>query len=574
MTLGGTISSVMIRIRGDGSNAVKALDDVADEAKKTEKALDEAGSAGDGMGKAMAGAAVAAAGMAAAVAAVASSVAAFAETNENAANTLAGLGARATDMQVAVGGAIFASDGFQEALGRVAQVMAFVSDNADTIAAVVSGTLNFAIDAAIVVVDSFAGGWAILQTGLVLGEATIDSLATGVVNMSSRVTIATNAIVDFGLAFAQGFNSVMDDGISLAMEFVTALGPIAEIAGIDLSGAVEGLGGYRDQIRANTEALQAMRTNLDASSAAQRDLIEANNEALGQRQSERVDELVTIYNDLDETLQATGNSQAFAVEGLAEYGRTATATAGAVEVLVEQLDKQAFAMARIEEARKAAVAEQVANAAGKDAAGMAALEAERLAGEQAKYAATEQLMADHLARMQLLEDERKAQTQARLDIQQSYADAELSMLQATGDALVNAAIEGGMAGAKAEAKTLSRSLFNQAKYQGLIGAFNLVPPPFNPFGNPAIGKLQIGLAAKAAAGAAALGVLGGGGGGGGGGQGLAGAGAGTIPAPTVPAINNNSNMTINNVFGIVGDQRQSARLVADSLGFARQKGMI
>jgi hypothetical protein len=184
-------------------------------------------------------------------------------------------------------------------------------------------------------------------------------------------------------------------------------------------------------------------------------------------------------------------------------------------------------------------------------------------------------MADHLARMQLLEDERKAQTQARLDIQQQYADAELQMLQATGDALVNAAIEGGMAGAKAEARTLSKSLANQAKFQAIMGAFNLIPPPFNPFGNPVIGKLQLGLAAKAAAGAAALGVLGGGGGGGGGGgQGLAGAGAGTIPAPTAPAINNNSNVTINNAFGIVGDQRQSARLVADSLGFARQEGMI
>jgi hypothetical protein len=451
--------------------------------------------------------------------------------------------------------------------------MAFVSDNADTIAAVVSGTLNFAIDAAIVVVDSFAGGWAILQTGLVLGEATIDSLATGVVNMSSRVTIATNAIVDFGLAFAQGFNSVMDDGISLAMEFVTALGPIAEIAGIDLSGAVEGLGGYRDQIRANTEALQAMRTNLDASSAAQRNLIEANNEALGQRNYERVEEIVEIYNDLDETLTATGNSQAFAVEGLAEYGRTATATAGAIAVLVEQLDKQAFAMAAIEEARKAAVAEQVANAAGKDAAGIAAMEAERLAGEQAKYAATEQLMADHLARMQLLEDERKAQTQARVDIQQSYADAELSMLQATGDALVNAAIEGGLAGAKAEAKTLSKSLANQAKFQAIMGAFNLIPPPFNPFGNPVIGKLQLGLAAKAAAGAAALGVLGGGGGGGGG-QGLSASGAGSAPIASAPAMQQNTNVTVSNSFGLVGDQRAAAKLVVDSLGYAGREGMI
>ena len=53
MTLGGTISSVMIRIKGDSSDAVKALDNVQDEAKKTEKALDEAASGGDKMGTAM-----------------------------------------------------------------------------------------------------------------------------------------------------------------------------------------------------------------------------------------------------------------------------------------------------------------------------------------------------------------------------------------------------------------------------------------------------------------------------------------------------------------------------------------
>ena len=574
MSISGVISSAMVRIRGDGSDAEKALDGVADEARKTEKALDDAGKGGVDMGKAMAGAAVAAAGMAAAVAAVSASVTAFAETNEGAANTLAGLSARATDMKVAVGEAIFASDGFQEALGRAAQVMAVVSANADTIAAVVSGSLNFAIDAAIVVIDSFAGGWAILQTGLVLGEAGIDSIATGVVNMSSRVTIATNAIVDFGLAFSQGFNSVLDDGISLAMEFVTALEPVASIAGIDLSGAVEGLGGYRDQIRANTESLQAMRDGLTASSEAQRDLIEANNEALGQRNYERVEEIVDIYNELDESLQATGNSQAFAVEGLEEYGRTATVTAGAVAALVEQLDKQAFALRQLEEARKAGIQAQLDNAAGKGAAEQAALEAERMAGEQAKYAATEQALADHYARLAVIEEARKAAIQERLDIQQSYADAERAMLSATSDALLTAALEGGKGAIKATAKAAADVLKIEAIKQGILGIANMIPPPWNPTGNPVVGKAQLGLAAKAGAGAASLYALGGLGGGGSGGQGLSASGSGAAPVSSSTPTQQNTNVTVSNSFGLVGDQRAAAKLVVDSLGYAGREGMI
>ena len=122
MTLGGTVSSVMIRIRGDGSDAVKALDDVADEAKKTEKELDKAASGGDKMGMAMGLAAGAAAALAAAAAGVAAAVSAYSATNQDAADTLAGLSSNMNDMMVAVGGAIYESEGFQEVLGRVAQV--------------------------------------------------------------------------------------------------------------------------------------------------------------------------------------------------------------------------------------------------------------------------------------------------------------------------------------------------------------------------------------------------------------------------------------------------------------------
>jgi hypothetical protein len=46
-----------------------------------------------------------------------------------------------------------------------------------------------------------------------------------------------------------------------------------------------------------------------------------------------------------------------------------------------------------------------------------------------------------------------------------------------------------------------------------------------------------------------------------------------VPTPSTPSVNNNSNVTVNNAFGIVGDQRQSARLVVDSLRFAQAEGL-
>jgi hypothetical protein len=36
----------------------------------------------------------------------------------------------------------------------------------------------------------------------------------------------------------------------------------------------------------------------------------------------------------------------------------------------------------------------------------------------------------------------------------------------------------------------------------------------------------------------------------------------------------NTNVTVSNSFGLVGDQRAAAKLVVDSLGYAGREGMI
>jgi hypothetical protein len=571
MTLGGTVSSVMIRIRGDGSNAVKALDDVADEAKKTEKALDEAAGGGDKMGMAMGAAAGAAVALAAAAAGVAAAVSAYTATNQDAADTLAGLSSRMNDMMVAVGGAIFESEGFQETLGRVAQVMAFVAENADTIAAVVSGSLTVAINTGIVVVDAFNAAVAGVNTVVILGEAAIDAMATTVVNLGSRMRIVANAVLDFGLAIAQGVTGTMADAIGMAQDFVEGLAPVARFAGIDLEGISTGLGNMRDGLAGSVEQLERMRDGLRDSTQYQRDLVEANNEGLSDRNVQRGEEIIGIYNDLDEALTATASSQRGFNFELTETGRrqreVATATAAVTVAIVEQ-DKARLMSAALHAEYRANVELQQTKENETRAASNLLIkqEGEALAMLRQELiligpAASDAAAASSAALMAMLDQLRPA-NQA-LGVFQAGAQG---MADGVATSFVSAALSGEKVG-KAFKQQMGDMLLAQGSTALLQGALSMIP--FGPQFNPAAGVAYLAQGGVMVAAGKALA----GGKGGGGGQGLAGAGAGTIPAPTAPAISNNSNVTINNAFGIVGDQRQSARLVVDSLRFAQSEGL-
>jgi hypothetical protein len=564
----------MIRIKGDSSDAVKALDNVQEQAEKTEKALDEAAGGGDKMGMAMGAAAGAAAALAVAAAGVTAAVQAYTATNQDAADTLAGLSSNMNDMAVAVGEAIYESDGFQEMLGRLAQVMAFVAQNADSIASVVSGSLTVAINTGIVVVDSFYGAIAGVKTVVILGEAALDAMATTVVNLGSRVRIVANTVLDFGLAIAKGVTGTMADAIGMAQSFVESLAPVARFAGIDLEGISTGLGNMRDGLEANVTALEAMQAGLQNSSEYQRELLELNNEALALRQAERVDEIVEVYDDLDETLQATGASQAAYNFQLTETGRqqreVATATVAATVALQEQ-DKAKLESAAMHAEYRAALELQQTKENERRAASNLLIKQE---GEALALLREELILmgpavgdaaAASSAAMMAMLDQLSPVNQA-LGV---FKTGVQGMAEGAMTSFVSAALSGEKVG-KAFKKQMGDMLIAQGTASIMQGALAMIPfmPSFNPPGGVAY-LAQGGL--MLAAGKLMTG--GKGGGGGGAGQGLAGAGAGTIPAPTTPAINNNSNVTVNNAFGIVGDQRQSARLVVDSLRFAQAEGL-
>lgn len=571
MSLGSTISSVLIRIKGDGSDAEKALDGVADEARKTEKALDNAAGGGDKMGMAMGAAAGAAAALAAAAAGVAAAVSAYSETNQGAADTLAGLSSRMNDMMVAVGGAIYESEGFQEVLGRVAQVMAFVTENADSIASVVSGSLTVAINTGIAVVDGFYGAVAGVKTIIILSEAALDAMATTVVNLGSRMRIVGNAVLDFGLAIARGVTGTMADAIGMAQSFVESLAPVASFAGIDLGSITTGLGDMRDGLEANVQQLEAMRDGLRDSTQYQRDLIEANNEGLSERNVQRGEEIIQIYHDLDEAVTATASSQRGFNFQLTETGRlqreSASATAAATEAMVQQGTFMATLQAGLAAAREQAqitVDKEMERRAASNLLIKQEVEALALLREELILigpAAGDAATATSASLMAML-DQLSPMNQA-LDV---FKQGAMGMAEGVATSFVDAALSGENVG-KAFKRQMGDMLVAQGSASIMQGVLSMIPfmPSFNPVGGAAyIAQGGIMLAA---------GKLMTGGKGGGGGQGLAATGAGVVPTPSTPSVNNNSNVTVNNAFGIVGDQRQSARLVVDSLRFAQAEGL-
>jgi hypothetical protein len=399
-------------------------------------------------------------------------------------------------------------------------------------------------------------------------------MATATVNLGSRVRIVANTVLDFGLAIAKGVTGTMADAIGMAQSFVESLAPVARFAGIDLEAISTGLGDMRDGLEANVTALEIMQAGLQDSSEYQRELMELNNEALAMRHAERTEEVVEIYHDLDEVLQATGASQAAYNFQLTETGRrqrevasSGTAAAAAVVELTDAEREAAEALAAAQ-AQAARIAEE--NAAKREVQ-IQLIKDER----QALYELHQQLVAmgpalsDSVANMgqsmMAMLDQLSPVNQA-LGV---FREGASELVKGTMSNFVTAALSGENVG-KVFKQMMGDMLMAQGSASIMQGALAMIPfmPSFNPVGGAAY-LAQGGLmfaAGKLMAG-------GKGGGGGGKGQGLATSGAGQAPTTTPATQTTNSNVTVNNSFGIVGDQRQSARLVVDSLRFAQVEGL-
>jgi hypothetical protein len=94
------------------------------------------------------------------------------------------------------------------------------------------------------------------------------------------------------------------------------------------------------------------------------------------------------------------------------------------------------------------------------------------------------------------------------------------------------------------------------------GAALLIPPPFNPIGNPAAGATMLGLGGGMLGLAAAFGAVGGG----------AKGGKKSPATPKESEAGKSNNVSVMNNFGFVSDRRAVARDVADTTRTAVRRG--
>lgn len=585
------LSSVMIKLKGDSTGAVAALDDVQDKARQTEKAVEQVSTSSGAAGAAMGGLAAAAAAVAVAVSAVTSTIGAYAESNQQAGDTMLGLSETFKSVQVAIGGALFQSDAFQAVLGSLGGVMIMLRNNADSIANVLAGTLRFALNSVIVVVDSLAFAWAGLRTILTIAETSIQLILLAMESYVRLMVVAATTAIDFGLAFSSGVVRMLNMGIEAVQGFLVAAQPLANYAGIDLGPAVESLGSLSNGLDGAVTGLENMRAAVQGVRSDQIvEIVENGTQALD-TMSEGLTAVVGHWRVFGNILDATGSSTTGVVEQLEETGRAAReATSGGGGGVVE-LTKALRELYEMNQLLK----EQSESRAGNDAAKAAVAEQLRIQQiEQEKYEATrllqEKELADEVsfrerrdamfqAAAQQRADALKAEATAALEARQMINDSIMSSLvsvKQVGEGMLGALVSGNRRAIKEMAKSAAQALKIQAITQGALGLLNLIPPPWNPFGNPVAGKAQLAGAAAAGAGAVVLSGIAGlsGGGGSNGGSSLSASGTGS--APITSNNTRNTNVTYNNqlAFGVVGDPRATAKLVVDSLQFASAEGMI
>jgi len=371
------------------------------------------------------------------------------------------------------------------------------------------------------------------------------------------------------LAIAQGVTGTMGDAIEMAHSFIESLQPIAEFAGIDLGGISDGLTGMADGLAENVIQLENLRQGFADSNEYQQALIDTNNEALGQRNYDRVQELVGIYDELDQQLTATASSQGHVADELERYGRGIREVAPATAAAVTESNLWATATQGVANAMAMLNAELELIRQKNDATAMAyKTQVGELEALRASLLTSQESIGEFSTSMGGSLDQIQQQFSPMNQALSVFSSGAQTMLQDTTGAFVSAAVSGKNVG-KQFKEMMGQMLMSQGTGAILQGALAMIPgPQFNPLTGTAYlaqgaimfaaGKLMAG--GKGGAGAGA-------------GQGLSAAGTGQAPTTTPATQTNNSTVTVNNSFGIVGDQRQSARLVVDSLRYAQVEGL-
>ena len=494
--------------------------------------------------------------------AASAAVTAFAEQNAQAAARLEATQRAGNDVAAALGEVAIGGERGDRVFGALQaaadRLRESIGANADTLGELVDRGFAAALDVLPTVVRAFgvlANTVNVARGVFASADLAVSLVASGFVQLGQ---ILASAVVGAFAAVTEAAGVTLD-----------ALGRAAAAVGLDgLGGALQGAGASTDALAESSRALSsrlgelALQTGQRGVDAARRSA-----EAIAQigRDMLTVDE---IAGNLATALEGLGDLYREGAISAREYAEATGAVEASAKAAAAAIKAETEALAGAQ-AKAAEAAKSSRDYAAERAGVEAALDAQ--AGKAAERAQAEAAALTASIQAQKAKADADAQFLARQESLQARAQGLADGLSGAFEGLGAALVEGGSAIPKLLGQLLGDILVQVGRTQLALGAINLIPPPFNPAGNPAAGAAQIALGAAAITLGSALGAAAGGAGGGGGRSAASAPQAlGSFSAPVPQQTTQVSNTTVN--FGFVTDPDAAAKALVNAQDSARRLG--
>jgi hypothetical protein len=287
-------------LKGSANQAARAMNNLGDEASQAGRKVEAAGDAGaggmDAMSLAGGAAGLAIAAVAAAAALAAAAIGKYAEETANQETQLNSLLNQTDAFLGTLGETIMESDGVKRAMGLLSTVMTVLTNNMDTIGAVISSIVNFGLEMLNRAIQIGVVGFTAYRLAVIAAEAMLQTMITGLLNLGGHISRATLAVAGLGLAFAEGLVKAMQLGIEKFGQLIEAIAPFAAKMGIDLSGVTASLGSMNEGLDTVVVGLQGVQ---DAATQQGLDIAARQTERLSRLQTNLADSTAEAWAELD-----------------------------------------------------------------------------------------------------------------------------------------------------------------------------------------------------------------------------------------------------------------------------------
>lgn len=424
--------------------------------------------------------------------AVTSSIAAFARESAETQGEIDRLSAATTGLQSALGGALVGGEDGQRIFAALRGVVSALTNAVQQNAGAIR-------DLAVNAVGGLLQALPALVQVVAVGVNTVNAGRLAWLGLRVALDSATEGVAQIGMMLGRGLLQLLAAASNAVGSLSGSLAGLAEAAGLDSVAASLARGAEATERFAGAVIdAEGALGELSANSAAahRRSLAEYGETAreIGQNMvaaTNVADNLSAALSELSARFDAGDLSASDYAVSVQRVSSSAREAAGAIEALTAEQAKLLLAEGQIIDLRaqrlgiEQALTAQAEKAAQADAA---------LAERESALAATAKQKTEAEARFQL-------QLERRVALAGQVSDSLTSLFEGIGSGLAEGKLQIG----KVLGALLGDVLSQVGKTQIALGALNLIPPPFNPLGNPALGALQIAGGGAAVALGAALG---------------------------------------------------------------------